>query len=178
MKIGFVLAICGLGFAPAPILGTGAAFAQSTYDGVKQAALTRAQIIQYRAAQKDLEAVLAEAAYDNKPDPNTVARLEAVAKKYHFASYEDYKVVAGNIALVMDGIDPKTRKYVGAEVMLKQQIAEVTADKKMDTVQKKEALVLLNAELKGVPPLQFPANVNLVLEHYDELYAAGQLFLR
>src|SRR5277367_4993013 len=107
---GLALAICALGSAPSAIVGTGAAFAQaeppgSAFAGLKQAPLTEAQIKQYLAAQKDIEAVLGalppEAA--DKPDPKITAKLEAVAKKYHFASYDDFNSMAGNIALVLEG---------------------------------------------------------------------------
>ena len=178
MLTGLAFALCASGLAPAPIVGTGVALAQSEssgsiYEGLKQALLTETQIKQYLAAQKDMEAVFADAPPDaaDNPDPKTMARLEAAAKKYNFASYDDFNSVAGNIALVLDGIDPKTKKYVGAEAVLKQTIAEVKADTKMKPADKKEELAELNSELKGVVPLQFQANVDLVLQHYDELAA-------
>jgi hypothetical protein len=176
---GLALAICALGSAPSAIVGTGAALAQaqppggSVFAGLKQAPLTETQIKQYLAAQKDMEAVLGglppEAA--DKPDPKITAKLEAVAKKYHFASYDDFNSVAGNIALVLEGVDPQTKKYVGADVVLKQQIAEVQADKKMPPADKKAALAELNAGLKTIVPVQITANIDLVLKHFDELAA-------
>jgi len=181
LTAGIALAICGLGAAPSAILGTGAALAQSEsagsiYGELKQAALTEAQIKQYLAAQKDMEAVLGDAPADagDKPDPKIVARLEAAAKKYHFASYDDFNAVAGNIALVLDGVDPKTKKYVGAEVVLKQTIAETQADAKLTEADKKETLAELNDELKAVTPVKFPANIDLVLKYYDALAGAEQ----
>jgi hypothetical protein len=179
LMTGLALAICAVGFAPAAIRGTGAALAQtepsgSIYEGLKQAALTEPLIKQYIAAQKDMEAVFADAPAEaaDKPDPKTLARLEAVAKKNHFASYEEFNAVAGNIALVLDGIDPKTKKYVGAEVVLKQTIAETQADAKMTPADKKEALDEMNNELKEVIPLKYPANIDLVLKYYDALAGA------
>jgi hypothetical protein len=176
---GLALAICALGSAPSAIVGTGAALAQaqppggSAFAGLKQAPLTEAQIAQYLAAQKDMEAVFAglppEAA--DKPDPKITAKLEAIAKKYHFASYDEFNSVAGNIALVLEGVDPQTKKYVGADVVLKQQIAEVQADKKMPPADKKAALAELNAGLKAIVPVQITANIDLVLKHFDELAA-------
>jgi hypothetical protein len=178
---GMALAICALGAAPSAILGTGAALAQAApaeppgiYAGLKQAPLTEAQIKQYLAAQKDIEAVLGGLPPDaaEKPDPKIVGKLEAVAKKYQFASYDEFNDVAGNIALVMEGVDPKSKKYVGAEVMLKQEIAEVQADKAASPADKKTALAELNGELKGVVPVKNTANIDLVLKHFDELEAA------
>ena len=97
--------------------------------------------------------------------------MEAIAKKYHFASYAEFNAVAGNIAIVLDGVDPKTKKYVGAEVVLKQEIAEVQADKTMSPADKKAALAEMNDDLKAIVPVQNAANIDLVLKHYDELAA-------
>ena len=174
------LAICASGSAPS-ILGIGVAFAQSQpsgsiYEGLNQALLTEAQIKQYVAAQKDMEAIMGDAQADaaDKPDPKIMARLEATAKKYHFANYDEFTGVAGNIALVLDGVDPKTKKYVGAETVLKQAIADTQADAKTPPADRKEALAELNEELKNVTPLKFPANVDLVLKYYDALAGDAQ----
>ena len=185
---GLALAICALGAAPSAILGTGAAFAQQAGSppgapeaGLKQAPLTEAQIKQYLAAQKEVAAVFASLppppappAAPPPPDPKILARLDAIAKKYHFASFDDFATVEGNIQLVLEGVDPQTKKYVGAEVMLKREIAEVQADKKMPPADKKAALAELNGELKAIVPVQVTANIDLVLKHFDELAAAEQ----
>ena len=39
--------------------------------------------------------------------------------------------MVSNIGIVMSGIDPQTRKYVGAEAVLKEQIAAVKANLQM-----------------------------------------------
>jgi len=65
----------------------------------------------------------------------------------------------------------RRKKYVGADVVLKQQIAEVQADKKMPPADKKAALAELNAGLEAIVPVQITANIDLVLKHFDELAA-------
>ena len=52
----------------------------------------------------------------------------------------------------MAGFDPATKKYVGTEAVIKAQIAEVQADKKMSAKDKKEALADLNEALKTPAP--------------------------
>lgn len=143
----------------------------SMYDQLVQEALNEGQIKRYIAAQGEMEAAMGEAPADagDKPDPKVMAKLEAVAKKYKYASYDEFDGVAGNIALVLDGVDPKTKKYVGPEALLKQEIAEVKADAKMAAADKKEALQQLNDQLKTIVPLKFPANIELVLKYYDAL---------
>jgi hypothetical protein len=139
----------------------------SIYDQLKQSALTEAEIKQYIAAQGEMGAAMQEVSSEagDKPDPKIMAKLDEVAKKYNFANYDDFNTIAGNIALVVDGIDPKTKKYVGPEAILKQAIANVT----ISDADRKEALDQLNNEIKVIMPVKFPANIELVLKYYDAL---------
>src|SRR6478752_9539266 len=111
---------------------------------VKQIALTEKQIEGVLTAAKDMDAITAKLPENAKPDPKITAQLEGVAKKNGFASYDEYNNVLDNISLVMAGFDTSTKKYVGAEAVIKAQIAEVQADKKMSAQDKKEALADLN----------------------------------
>ena len=143
----------------------------SIYDQLKQSPLTEAQIKQYIAAQGEIEAALGEASPDagDKPDPKVMAKLDEVAKKYSFANYDDFNTVAGNIALVVDGIDPTTKRYIGAEAILKQAIANVSASAKLTENDKKQAIEDLNGEIRVIMPVKFPANIDLVVKYYDSL---------
>ena len=82
----------------------------------------------------------------------SLAQLDGVAKKNGFASYDEYNNVIDNISLVLAGFDPATKKYVGTEAVIKAQIAQVQADKKMSAKDKKEALADLNEALKSPAP--------------------------
>ncbi len=100
-----------------------------------------------------------------KPDPKVTAQLDAVAKKNGFASYDEYNNVIDNIGLVIGGIDPATKKYVGSEAVIKAQIAQVQADKKMSAKDKKEALDDLNEALKApAPTIENKGNIDLVVK--------------
>lgn len=144
---------------------------------LKQIALTEKQIESVLAAQKDLDAIT-EKLPENaaaKPDPKVVAQLDEVAKKNGFAGYGDYNDVVENISLVLSGFDPQSKKYVGPEAVIKQQIAAVQADKKMPAKDKKEALADLNGALKSPPPaIENKGNIDLVGKFYDRLFAAMQ----
>jgi hypothetical protein len=143
----------------------------------KQIALTEKQIESVLAAQKDLDAVTAKLPEQAaaKPDPKVVAQLDDVAKKYGFADYADYNIVIDNVSLVLAGFDPKTKTYVGPEVVIKSQIGAVQADKKLPAKDKKEALAELNQALKSPPPaIENKANIELVTKYYDRLFAAMQ----
>jgi hypothetical protein len=137
---------------------------------IKQIRLTDKQIEGVIAAQKDIDAIMEKLPQGGKPDPKVIAQLEAVAKKNGFASYGEYANVVANISLVLAGFDPATKKYVGSEAVIKSQIAEVEADKKMSAKDKKEALADLNEELKTPePPIENKGNIDLIAKYYDKL---------
>ena len=140
----------------------------------KQMAITAKQIEAYIAAKKEVDAIAEKAPQEatDKPDPAALAQLDAAAKKHSFADYAEYDDVSNNIGLAMEGIDPRTKKYVGSEVMLKKELASVQADKQMPAKDKKETIDQLTAALKNPPKLQFPANADLVIKNFDRLMAA------
>ena len=137
---------------------------------IKQMALTEQQVEGVLAASKDMDAITEKLTDSTKPDPKVTAQLEAVAKKNGFASYNEYNDVVENIGLVLGGFDPATKKFVGAETVLKAQIAQIQADKKMPAKDKKEALADLNEAMKTpVPPIENKGNIDLVTKYYDKL---------
>jgi hypothetical protein len=139
---------------------------------LKQIALTDKQVEGVISAAKDMDAITAKLPNDAKPDPKVTAQLEGVAKKNGFASYDEYNAVVDNISMVLAGFDPVTKKYVGSEAVLKAQIAQVEADKKMPAKDKKEALADLNAALKAPEPaIENKGNIDLVTKYYDKLSA-------
>ena len=138
----------------------------------KQIALTDKQIDGVVAAAKDMDALSAKMPQNGKPDPKLTAQFEAAAKKYGFASYDEYNDVVDNIGMVMSGIDSTSKKYVGLAAVTKAQIAEVQADKKMSAKDKKEALEELNQTLKQPEPtIDNKGNIDLVVKNYDKLEA-------
>jgi hypothetical protein len=140
---------------------------------LKQIALTEKQIEGVLAAAKDMDAITAKLPENAKPDPKITAQLEDIAKKNGFAGFDDYSNVVDNISLVLGGFDPATKKYVGSDVVLKAQVAEVQADKKMSAKDKKDALADLNEALKSpAPPVENKGNIDLVAKYYDKLAAA------
>jgi hypothetical protein len=142
---------------------------------VKQMALTEKQIQGVLAASKDMDAITAKLPENAQPDAKAMAQMDAVAKKNGFASADEYNDVTDNIGMVMSGIDSTTKKYVGNEAVIKAQIAEVQADKKMSPKDKKEALADLNDSLKNpAPAIQNKGNIDLVMKYYDKLAATMQ----
>jgi len=147
--------------------------AQQEAPAIKQIALTEKQIQGVLAAQKDVDAITDKIPDNAKPDPKIDAQLDAVAKKNGFASYDEYNTVVDNISLVLGGFDPQTKKYVGPEAVVKAQIAQVQADKKMSAKDKKEVLADLNEALKSPPPaIENKGNIDLVAKYYDKLAEA------
>jgi hypothetical protein len=140
---------------------------------MKQMALTDKQVEGIIAAHNDIEAIIEKASHHNaKPNPKVIAQLEAVAKKNGFASYDEYTDVDENISLVLGGFDPATKKYVGSDAVIKSQIAEIEADKKMSAQDKKQALAGLIMALKAPEsPVENKGNIDLVAKYYDKLAA-------
>ncbi|UPK34972.1 hypothetical protein IVB18_44450 [Bradyrhizobium sp. 186] len=140
---------------------------------IKQIALTDKQIDGVLAAQKDMDGITEKLPENTAPDQKVIAQLDGVAKKNGFAGYDDYNNVVDNISLVLGGFDPATKKYVGTEAVIKAQITQVQADKKMPAKDKKEALDELNEALKTpAPTVENKANVDVVGKYYDKLVAA------
>ncbi|MCW1994235.1 hypothetical protein ABIE85_007531 [Bradyrhizobium diazoefficiens] len=140
---------------------------------LKQVALTDKQLDGVLAAQKDMDAITEKLPENTAPDQKVIAQLDGVAKKNGFAGYDDYNNVVDNISLVLGGFDPATKKYVGTEAVIKAQIAQIQADKKMSAKDKKEALDELNEALKTpAPAIENKGNIDLVGKYYDKLVAA------
>jgi hypothetical protein len=143
----------------------GAATAQE----VKQIKLTDKHIQGFMAAYEDI-ARLYDAAESDKPeDPKVEAQANAVAKKNGFASLAQYDDVLMNIAMIMSGLDPQTKKFTEPPEQIKNEIAGLKADKSVPEAAKKDGLTQLEAALKNAKPIQFKENVALVLKYFDKL---------
>jgi hypothetical protein len=137
---------------------------------LKQVALTEKQVDGVITAQKEINPITDKLPDNAPPDAKVMAQLEGIAKKNGFASFDDYSNIVDNISLVMGGIDPQTKKYVGSEAVIKSQITQVEADKKMSANDKKQALADLNAALKAPEPqVENKGNIDLVVKNYDKL---------
>ena len=159
--------------APAPKQQAAPPPAAAEAPALKQIALTDKQIEQVLAGQKDIDAITDKIPENAKPDPKVDAQLDAAAKKAGFASYDEYNTVVDNISLVLGGFDPATKKYVGTETVMKAQLAQIQADKKMSAKDKKEAVADINDALKSPPPaIENKGNIDLVGKYYDKLAAA------
>jgi hypothetical protein len=140
---------------------------------IKQIALTDKQVEAALAATKEMDPITEKIPENAKPDAKITAQLEGIAKKSGFASYDEYSNVVDNISLVLGGFDPATKKYVGSDAVIKAQIAQVQADKKMSAKDKKEALADLNEALKyPAPAIENKSNIDLVTKYYDKLAEA------
>jgi hypothetical protein len=139
---------------------------------LKQMALTDKQVEGVLAASKDMDVITAKLPDNAKPDPKVLAQLDGVAKKNGFAGYDEYNNIVDNISMVLAGFDPATKKFVGTETVIKAQIVQIQADKKMPAKDKNAALAGLNEALKApVPPIENKGNIELVTKYYDKLIA-------
>ena len=80
--------------------------------------------------------------------------------------------LAENVGLVMSGIDPDTKKYVGPDAIIKKHIAWIDSEN-LAANDKKRQLEELQSKLKSLPePVKFPANIDLVVKNYDKINGA------
>lgn len=160
----------GLSAAPALADEPATAVQGSIYGALRQAPLTEEQIDRYIASLNDMQAAMGDAPADAaEPDAQTMAKLEANAKKYGFRDFNDYNAVAGNIALVLDGVDPESKTYVGADKLIEKSIADVQADKKMSDFDKQSAVADLRRQLQSLTPVKYKENIALVVKRYEKL---------
>jgi hypothetical protein len=143
---------------------SGAAMAQA----IKQIQLSEKQVESLIASQKEMGAIMQKMQGD-KPDPKLQSQLEAVAKKYGFASIAEFDSVSENVSLLMSCIDPKTKAFNEPKVAIQKQIDDLKADKTIPEPQKKEMLADLAEQLKTAEPIKFPGNVDIVKKYYDKL---------
>jgi hypothetical protein len=147
----------------------------SSAQEAKQIKLTEKQVQDFIAVAGSMAQL-----YDNvrpdKPDPKVDAQADTLVKKHGFASLREYDDVETNIAMILSGIDPQTKRFMEPPDQIKQQIDAVRSDKSVPEAQKKEELVELEAVLKDAKPIQFRENIALVLKHFDELagFTQGQ----
>jgi hypothetical protein len=148
------------------LLDPGAAIAQE----VKQIKLTEKHIQGFMAASKDMAKLYdgADPSAD-KPDPRVEAQAGAIAKKSGFASLVEYEDASMNIAMIMYGIDPQTKKFTDPSEQIKKEIAALKGDQSVPEAEKREGLEQLEAALKDAKPVQFKENIALVLKYFDKL---------
>jgi hypothetical protein len=138
-----------------------------TREAPVQIALTEQQIAGFIAVTPEITKVTE--ALRQEPDQKTLAQLDGIAKKGGFADYAQYEVVTANIALVLEGVDPETRKFTDPKQTIQNQIREVEADTAMKDDEKKDVLAELNEALSVIQPVNNPGNIALVEKHYDKL---------
>ena len=146
------------------LFDTGAAIAQE----VKQIKLTEKGIQGFMAAYDHIAKIYDGANPDN-PDPKLEAQAGAIAKKSGFASLAEYEDVSMNIAMIIYGIDPQTKKFTEPPEQIKKEIAALKGDKSVPESEKREDLAQLEAALKDAKPVQFKENIALVLKYFDQL---------
>ena len=135
---------------------------------VKQIKLTEKHIQGFIAVHEKLTKLFDSTMPDNS-GPKVEAQAQAIVKTNGFASLDEHNVVSMNIAMIISGIDPQTKRFTEPPEQIKQQIAALKADKSVPQAQKKEDLAQLDAALKEAKPIQFKENIALVVKYFDKL---------
>ncbi len=149
---------------------------QKQFFPVRQMPLTKELIQGFVAATEEVNKTTDNAEEDiDKLRPETVAKLDGVARKCGLASYDQYKQISENIGLIESGFDDVTKRYVGREALIRIRASRVKADKKMTPESKTERLTDLNDQLRvALPEVQYKANIALIAKYYDQLTAIAR----
>ena len=142
--------------------------AVATAQEVKQIKLTEKHMQGFIAVSEDM-AKLYDDANPDKPDPKLEAQANALVEKNGFANLTEYDDVSMNIAMIMSGIDPQSKKFTEPPEQIKKDIAALKSDQSVPERQKKEGLAQLGTALEEAKPVQFKENIALVLKYFDKL---------
>jgi hypothetical protein len=147
--------------------------AQSSEAFSAQVELTEAEIREYIAAQRDLKGIIFRLPDERAdlPDVESPAQMQSILKRHGFRSLDEYTAIANNIALVVEGLDPVTKTYIGAAAVLKRQLADIDADPSIAPVERAAASAELDSALKAVAPVKYPGNIDLVVRNLDAILA-------
>jgi hypothetical protein len=145
--------------------------ALSQTSAVNQIKLTEQTVKNFIALQKDeATSKLREAA-----DPKAkfeAANFEATAKKYGFVNPNDLDVVAANIFMVMNRLDPQSGQYTDPADFIKKGMSEIVKDRSIAEKDKNQIINDMADTLRATPPLKYKENIELVSKHYKDIKAA------
>jgi hypothetical protein len=157
------------------VLAAGLALAQTAAPDFKQVRLSDKHVQGFITAQKDLVAIQDELQkVGDKPDAKLQAKLDDIAKKNGFASFNEMDDVAANISMVMAGLDPQSGAYTDPVEAIKKEIEDIKKDAAIPEKDRKQMLEELAEALKSTPPLQFKENIEVVKRFQKEIEKALQ----
>lgn len=165
---------CFVGYVIVCALLAGAPVAQDFSEPpVKQIKLSEKQIKSFISAQSDLARVaikLQEAGDTN--DPALQAELDAIATKHGFSDFRELDDVAGNISIVMAGLDIVSGEFTDPGEALQTELEEVKSDDTIPEAEKQLLVEDLNEAIANTPPVQHKENIELVRTRRAELEEA------
>jgi hypothetical protein len=135
---------------------------------VRQIKLSEKQVEGFIAAHKDMSEAI-DKLPDETPDAELDARLSPIAKKFGLKDLKEYQQVASNVALVIFGIDAKTKAFTDPPTMAKKLLDEAKVDKALTEEERKQVVEDLTNQLKVVQPIMHPGNIDLVKKYFDRL---------
>jgi hypothetical protein len=136
---------------------------------LEQIELTPTQIEAFIKAQGEIKQITSKLKRNAQPNQKMKAQIDSAIKQAGFKDEEEFGDVDSNIGFVFAGIDPQSKKFSEADVLINQDIAKVNADSKIPVSQKKRIVQDLQQALKNAPKLKYPGNADLVAKNYDRL---------
>ena len=146
---------------------------QAQEPGFEQLKLTEAQLKGYLAAQGELDKLLekVEKAGD-KPNPELVKSLDALATKHGFKSFGELDQVAANISFVFTGFDQDSEGFIEPKKAMQQEIEALKKDKSIPDKERKALIEELGDAIKITPEVEHKDNIALVRKYLKPLAKA------
>lgn len=137
---------------------------------LSQIALTDTHMTGFIAVQTELVAMADELeAQNTAPEADLREKLDAVAKRHGFESFEAFDNVASTVALVMEGIDPDTNTYTDPKEVIASDIEDVKKDTTLSDEERAEVIADLEEARDTTPDLKHPENVDMVRKYVEQL---------
>ena len=146
---------------------------QAQEPGFEQLKLTETQLKGYLAAQGELDKLLekVEKAGD-KPNPELVKSLDALATKHGFKSFGELDQVAANISFVFTGFDQDSEGFIEPKKAMQQEIEALKKDKSIPDKERKALIEELGDAIKITPEVEHKDNIALVRKYLKPLAKA------
>lgn len=139
---------------------------------LRQVKLTQQSIKGVIAAQPDLDAFAAT--FDTAEGSEAVTadeteKLEAIAKKHGFKSYEDLEAATFTAAFILEGVNPETGAFTEPRKLLEQELNDVKTDKDLDAEERKLLIEELSKAIEADPKVAYPEDIELITKNRKAL---------
>ena len=139
----------------------------------EQIKLTETQLKGFLAAQDELGKLLDKVGKaGDKPDPELVKSLDALATKHGFKSFAELDQVAANISFIFTGFDQDSEGFIEPKKAMQQEVEALKKDNSIPEKERKALIQELADAIKVTPEVKHKDNIALVRKYIKPLAKA------